>query len=261
MSWRSVLLLPTLIRNGLKAPHDERVAWDRYWRGVQRTGAGGDVLWDGASARELEWVLETARRCFDRSLPLLDLGCGNGRYTRALAELAPSALGIDVSESAIAHAQRESNGNARVSFRALDVTAPGLGAALASELGAANVFVRGVLHVLDEARRRSLADNVRALLGERGTVLLVESVFHGSKLDYIEFLGAYGTHIPAPLRRLIEAGLSPPSQFGAPELDRFFPASRFERVESGPAVLDAVATRANEPLTAIPGFYAVLRPR
>lgn len=261
MSWRSVLLLPMLIRNDPRAPRDERVAWDRYWAGVRRTGAGGDVLWDGASARELAWVLDTARRCFDRTLPLVDIGCGNGRYTRALAEVASTALGIDVSQNAIAHAWRESEGRVRVAYRTLDVTAPEVGASLARELGDANAFVRGVLHVLDDARRLSLVENLRALLGSRGTVLLVETVFRGSKLDYIEFLGAGGIHIPAPLRRLIEAGLQPPSHFGRAELDRFFPVDRWERLESGPAVLDAVATRADAPLTAIPGFYAVLRPR
>ncbi|WP_437734580.1 methyltransferase domain-containing protein [Sorangium sp. So ce1335] len=294
--WRRALLVPTLVRAGLRALRARGGAWDRYWSSVRQTGPDGEVLWDGDSAEERDWLVGLARRAMDSALPLVDIGCGNGRYTRALAPWFTAALGVDVSAQAVARAEREtraapeapdrtsaapapvSPGAApapvspgavprgisalpRVSFRVLDMTEAGAGARLGAEVGAANVFVRGLFHTLDAAQRGRLAESCRALVGERGTLLLVETDFPGSALAYLEFLGARGGDYPAPLLRCLEAGLPPPSRFGARELALCFPEASWEHVEAGSAELRSAAMRPGQTSTRIPAFFAVLRAR
>ncbi|WP_437291083.1 methyltransferase domain-containing protein [Sorangium sp. So ce406] len=285
--WRRALLVPTLVRAGLRAFRARGGAWDRYWRGIRQTGAGGEVLWDGDSAEERGWIVGLARRAMDSGLPLVDVGCGNGRYTRALAPWFTAAVGVDVSAEAVAHAERETRaelealhrtsaapapGEAgaapggpsappRLSFRVLDMTEAGAGARLGAEVGTANVFVRGLFHTLDAAQRDRLAESCQALVGERGTLLLVETDFPGSALAYLEFLGARGGDYPTPLLRCLEAGLPPPARFGARELALRFPGASWEHVEAGSAELRSAAMRPGQTSTRIPAFYAVLRAR
>jgi hypothetical protein len=141
------------------------------------------------------------------------------------------------------------------------MTAPGAGARLAAELGDANVFVRGVLHALTGPARCALAANLHDLLGARGTLLLAETHFPGSPLDYLQHLGATPTHLPRPLERALAAGLPRPSDFGPAQLAETFPSAAWVTVASGPAVIDAVPTRTPERLEPIPGYCAVLRTR
>ncbi|AUX26491.1 methyltransferase type 12 [Sorangium cellulosum] len=287
MSWRRALLIPTLIRTGLSAPRDRSTAWDRYWRGIRQTGPGGEVLWDGDSAEERAWVLGLARRTMDATLPVVDVGCGNGRYTRALSPWFPAAYGVDVSAQAVAHAERETraeheplagststappraaedaaettSARPRVSFRVLDMTETGAGERMRAEVGCANVFVRGLFHILDAAQRSRLAESCRALVGERGALLLVETDFPGSPLSYLDYLGARGSDYPTPLLRCLEAGLPKPARFGAREVTRHFPEGSWEHVESGGAELHAIAMRPGQRPRSIPAFFAVLRAR
>ncbi|WP_437922546.1 class I SAM-dependent methyltransferase [Sorangium sp. So ce291] len=283
--WRRALLVPTLLRAGLRAFRDRGGAWDRYWRGIRQTGPDGEVLWDGDSAEERGWTVGLARRAMESTLPVVDVGCGNGRYTRALAPWFTAALGVDVSAEAVARAEREtraaldaplrtsaapgeagaapggSSAPPRVSFRVLDMTEAGAGARLRAEVGSANVFVRGLFHTLDAAQRGRLAESCRALIGERGALLLVETDFPGSALAYLELLGARGGDYPAPLLRCLEAGLPPPARFGARELALHFPEASWEHVESGSAELCSAAMRPGQTSTRIPAFFAVVRAR
>src|SRR5262249_34415139 len=147
MSWRQYLLVPRLIWYSLHKDRRQQAGWDRFWGSVQRTGRTGDVLWDAASETELADTMRRLLEHMSTSLPILDIGCGNGRFTRELAKHFPRAIGVDLSRHAIARAEEESRGLA-VQFRVLDATQEGAGRPLADELGAANVFIRGVLHTI-----------------------------------------------------------------------------------------------------------------
>ena len=87
------------------------------------------------------------------------------------------------------------------------MTAPGAGRLLRADLGEdANVFVRGVFHILDGPARRKAADAVAALVGARGVALLAETNHRGPRLEYLERLGAGPRGIPPALARVIAAG-------------------------------------------------------
>lgn len=261
MSWRKVLLIPSLIRHGKRAPDDAREAWQQYWARVSTTGEGGHVLWDGASEVELAWCEQQARAFLNVSLPVVDVGCGNGRYSRRLAEHFPQVFGLDVAAAAVSRAEAESAGLPNVAFRVEDAAASGAGARLHAELGDANGFVRGVFHVLDQRAKTDLVNSLADLVGASGRLLVVETAFEGGPLDYLEYLGAQNGQLPEPLRRCIEAGLPVPKSFGRAELDRFFSSERWDVLESGSVDIYGLGPRDGSSVQRIPGFFAALRRR
>lgn len=259
MWWRRVLTVPHVIRT---VRGGRRGGWDGFWSGVTATGDGGDVLWDTSGTDEVRRYRELLAAHADPALPLVDLGCGNGRFTRALADLASRVVGVDVSPAAVERARAESGGSA-VTYQALDITAPSASGALRGELGQdATVFVRGVLHVLEAPERRRVEATVAALAGQRGVVLIAETRHIGSRLGYLERLGAGPRGIPRALGTVLGAGLPMPTAFGEAELDEFFPRSRWERrLVDADAVIMTVPPRDAEPGRALPGFVAVLAAR
>jgi SAM-dependent methyltransferase len=260
MSWQKFLIVPQLIWYALRAPRDQGKAWDRFWRDVRRTGAGGDVLWDVDDARELAAAVERLRPHADFMLPVVDVGCGNGRHTRALAASFPRAVGVDVSSHAIERAREESKGLPSVSHRSLDASEPGAGKRLAAELGECNVYMRGVLHVLDPGRRAAAVQNLADLLGEAGVLYLSETNIEGDPLDHLVMQGATPTSMPEPLRRCIAAGIAPPSHFGEAEVKAYFPADRWEVLASGATTMDTLPLTKTE-IETLPSYFAVVRRR
>jgi SAM-dependent methyltransferase len=240
MLWRRVLTIPQVIRLSRRMPRAVTDRWDHFWAAVAATGDGGDVLWDSSGTEEIGHYLDLLAANADRQLPIVDLGCGNGRFTRGLAADFPTALGVDGSPAAIARARFESAGvaSSAIRFQVLDVTEPGTGSLLRGELGDdANVFVRGVFLVLDVDARRTVAASIAALVGDRGVVLIAETNHRGHRLGYLERLGAGPRGIPPALARAIASGIPAPLPFGEAELDDCFPPERWRRV-----VIEAEAT-------------------
>jgi SAM-dependent methyltransferase len=260
MAFRKFLLIPQLMFYGLRAPRDQRRAWERFWSGVHRTGAGGDVLWDTESPREADEALTHLRAHADRGLPLVDIGCGTGRFTRALAAQFPRTLGVDLSAAAIARARAETGADGPIQFQVLDIGAPGAGQEVQRAWGEVNLHMRGVLHVLDPRHRRAAAENLAVMLGRRGVLYLSETNIEGDPLDHLLLNGATATHMPARLRRCIAAGIRPPSRFGARELGRHFPEDRWEVIASGATRLDTMPLP-GDAIESLPGYFAVMRVR
>jgi 2-polyprenyl-3-methyl-5-hydroxy-6-metoxy-1,4-benzoquinol methylase len=194
MNVRKYLLVPRLLFLAIRAPHDQRLAWDRYWSEVARTGFDGGVLWDAGDHTEFA---ETVRRLYahaDPELSVVDLGCGNGRQARAFTKCAPRVLGLDRSQAAINRARLEAaesppSGPGSLEFRVADVTAPGIGEQLCAERGEVNIHVRGMLHVVDPPDRPTVVANIKAMLGDRGTANVCETNVAGDPLDYLMFQG------------------------------------------------------------------------
>jgi SAM-dependent methyltransferase len=252
------LLIPKLIWYGARSPRDQGMAWDRFWASIQCTGPDGEVLWDAASADELNGVRARALAHMAMSLPVVDVGCGNGRFSRLLAGSFPQVLGIDVSAHAVRRAEDESGDVDNVMYRVLDASAPDAGKQLFDELGEANVFMRGVLHVLDAEQRKRTAANLRDLIGQRGVVYFAETNYAGDPLDQLVAQGATPTKMPEPLRKCIAAGLKPPRHFGEAQLAALFPPMYWETLDSGPTTMHGVPLTAKDKFESIPGFYAIV---
>jgi SAM-dependent methyltransferase len=258
---KKFFLIPQLVWLSARAPRDQGKAWDRFWSGIQRTGADGDVLWDAASSEELDAVLARVLRHMDRTLPVVDLGCGNGRFSRLLAPHFPKVLGVDVSAHAIERAKAESRDIENVSYRVLDASAQSAGRTLADELGEANVYMRGVFHVFDARERTRAVANLRAVMGKRGVVYCAETNYEGDPLDQLVAQGATPTTMPEPLRKCIAAGIKPPRHFGEAQLGEFFPNAEWDVLESGPITMHGVPLTTSGRVEEIPSFYAVVRSR
>lgn len=271
---KKYLLVPRLVWLSAGAPKERSVAWDRYWARVKATGAHGEVLWDAGGDHELLDYAGSLKQHLDPELPVLDIGCGNGTFTRWLAANFPAAVGVDISSHAVERARSESTGIINVSFLTMDMTRPRAGSMVAAEAYAGssgphpashnadrpevNVFLRGVLHVLDEADQVALAGNIKDLVGARGRVFLAETDFQGTAVDYVSHLGATLRSIPAPLESAIR-GLPMPGHFGAPERRRTFPDSEWEVLEEGATFIETVPLKDASTPELIPGYYAALR--
>lgn len=252
------LLIPQLIWYGARSPRDQGMAWDRFWASIQCTGPDGEVLWDAASADELNGVRAHALAHMATDLPVVDVGCGNGRFSRLLAGSFPQVLGIDVSAHAVRRAEEESGEVGNVMYRVLDASSPGAGKQLFDELGEANVFMRGVLHILDAEQRKRVAANLRDLIGQRGVVYFAETNYAGDPLDQLVAQGATPTSMPEPIRKCIAAGLKPPRHFGEAQLAALFPPTYWETLDSGPTTMHGVPLTAKDNFESIPGFYAIV---
>lgn len=263
----SCALRPAEVPNGppahqpvpLRAQEQDRGLGPRYWAGIDRTGVQGDVLWDAGNDHELAGYREILQRHLDPGLPVVDIGCGHGSFTRALASFFPQVLGVDVSAHAVALATSESAGMENVSYLARDMTAPGAAAGLAGPTDA-NVFIRGVLHVLNRDDQAALVRNLREIVGARGGVFLVETNFQGNPVEYVTHLGGTTRAIPAPLERAIRV-LPMPGHFGPTERARVMPPEAWELVEDGPATIEANPMTSAADASIIPGYYAVLKAR
>ncbi len=258
--WKQVLLVPRVAWLTRTAPRDARLGFEQYWERVRTTGLGGDVLWDTGDLNEVPQYLSLMREHFDLSLPLIDVGCGNGRFARRLAPAFRTAWGTDFSANAIARAKEESRELPHLKFRVLDATDPAAAKALRAEVGEdANVFVRGMFHVMKDADQARAAQSLLSLVGRRGRVLLAETNYQGGNLGYLQSLGATAQGIPAPLERAL-ASLPAPRRFGAPERARCFPPKSWSLVHEGEMTIETIPLASPEPCR-IPGYVALLAPR
>jgi len=144
-----------------------------------------------------------------------------------------------------------------VSYLVRDMTEPGAACGLVGSTDA-NVFVRGVLHVLTEADQAALMENLRQLVGARGTVFLAETNFQGNAVEYVAHLGASLRSIPAPLELAIRK-LPMPGHFGPEELARVMPRNRWTLVEDGAATIETNPLMDAGGNSRIPGYFAVLK--
>ena len=126
------------------ADQDLSAAWERWWSGIGRTP--GEIVWD-ADPGDLEADLGHFAGWFGQALPVVDVGCGDGRQTRFLARHFPHVAGVDVSAAAIGRARAVDN-PPNVCYQVLDARDPAGAARLHGELGDANVYIRGVLQAL-----------------------------------------------------------------------------------------------------------------
>jgi SAM-dependent methyltransferase len=148
--------------------------WESYWNSIQNAGPVAEVFWDDTSDHDSIGDLQRFMPYMDPNLPLLDVGCGNGRQVRFFARHFDRVIGADVSLSAIRLAQAESVEQKNVEYRVFDGLDTESARALRREFGEMNIYMRGVLHMVKWHDRRKFTDNLAILLGERGTLYQIE---------------------------------------------------------------------------------------
>ncbi|EXU62937.1 methyltransferase [Streptomyces sp. PRh5] len=208
-----------------------RQAWESYWR--ETSDAPGDAIWDADPSLSAAPHLDLLAPHADTSLPIVDLGCGNGTQTRYLASRFGRALGVDLAQTAVEHARRADPAGA-AEYRRLSLTDAAAVADLGRRLGDTNVYMRAVIHQSDAADRRPVAEAVATLLGRRGRGFVVE-LTAGSKAVLGELAASPGGP-PPKLRRVFDHGLRP-ADAADKEVPEVLAEAGLEILADGPTAL------------------------
>ncbi|MYW01949.1 class I SAM-dependent methyltransferase [Streptomyces sp. SID3343] len=148
-----------------------RSAWEGFWE--DNSGEPGEPFWDADPAVTAVPHTELLESYADCTLPIVDLGCGNGTQTRYLASRYPLAVGVDLSAAAIDHARRL-DPRATAEFHQVNLADADAVERLHTRLGDANVYMRAVLHQSDRIDRGPVAAAVARLVGTRGRAFVAE---------------------------------------------------------------------------------------
>ncbi|MBU3869951.1 methyltransferase domain-containing protein [Streptomyces sp. 4503] len=208
-----------------------RQAWESYWQ--QTSDAPGDAIWDADPSLSAAPHLALLAPYADPSLPIVDLGCGNGTQTRYLASRFGRAVGVDLSRAAVERARGADPAGA-AEYRQLGLTDAAGVAELARRLGDANVYMRAVIHQSDAADRRPVAEAVTTLLGRRGRGFVVELTAE-SKAVLAELAASPGGP-PLKLRRVFDHGLRP-ADAADKEVPEVLAEAGLEILAEGPTAL------------------------
>ncbi len=244
------------------SPREYRRQWDAYWQTVHATGPGGEVLWDNAPEKASAEDLRRFAAHLDPELPLVDLGCGNGRQSRFLARHFRRVIGLDVAPAAIELARQEARGTpveSRLEFRVWNGATAGEAAALHAEIGDANVYMRTVFHCVQAPDRPAFVDGLAALLGERGTLYQIE-LSRGALETFRQLPGDSPSGLPELVHKVVRNGIHPIG-FSKQDLERYYPDDRWIVLGQGDRVaIETVRLGHGEPAL-VPANFLVLRPR
>lgn len=227
-------------------------AWERWWSEV--TGAAGEVIW-AADEADLAADRDVFASAFDRTLPVIDLGCGDGRQTRFLARHFETVIGVDISAAAVKRARAGEN-PPNVYYRVLDASSPGQAEQLHDQLGDANVYVRGVLQALPPADRPKAVRSINALLGDTGA-LFAKELPPQAGAYFAQAVARYGMW--PDLERVMR--LIPPGQITEEELDGLFPTDRFEIIATGTGRIDTINVLPDGEPIRVPAINVLARAR
>ena len=234
--WKRIFIAAHVLRR--RAPREVGGRWEQFWAGVRLTATAATSCGTRATPRKPPATsasspsTPTAARCrrrlWQRSEPRVA-----GAWRRPLA----CCRALATAESA---GTRRQVPGARTRPR----QTPGI---WRDDVGDANVFVRGVLHILEAPVRRRMADNIGTLVGARGRVLIGETNHRGHPSHHLERAPRAGPRgLPSASARAISTGIPAPSAFGDAELEA---CSRGEwrrlLVDSGMVVIAASASTSN----------------
>jgi SAM-dependent methyltransferase len=244
------------------SPREYRRQWDSYWRTIHTTGPGGEVLWDSAPERASAEDLRRFAAHLDPDLPLVDLGCGNGRQSRFLARHFKQVIGIDVSPSAIELARRETRGlpeESKLGYRVWNGAIPGEAEALHAEIGDANVYMRTVFHCVQAPDRPCFVASLATLLGARGTLYQIE-LSEGALETFRQLPGDSPSGLPELVHNVVRNGIHPIG-FSKRDQEKYYPDDSWTILDQGDAVAIETVRLGHGSEALVPANFLVLRPR
>lgn len=172
---RSLVQLIDIVRRASQPEpwsEEEKIPWDEWEFSRRMLAEHLSQVHDGASRRaeriaaQVEWIDATLLR--RRPAAVLDLGCGPGLYTLALAELGHRCTGIDFGPASVAHA-REQAAQAKL---AVDIV---LGDVRAVDYGGPYdlvMMIYGEFNVFRPADARRILHKACGTLAPEGMLLL-----------------------------------------------------------------------------------------
>ncbi|MFC4943025.1 class I SAM-dependent methyltransferase [Pseudonocardia sp. GCM10023141] len=226
-----------------------RQKWDGFWRGVATTERA--AIWDVDPDVDIASGLPLDTGVFDPALPLIDLGCGNGRQTAYFAGWFDFVVGIDISAEAIRGA-REIHEAPNVEYCVLDAGAVDQAFCLHEELGDANVHVHELFHQLPAGHRDAVAASVAELAGERGRVLVVEA--GPGSAEVFEQLLIFDGPPPPKMARVFDHGIRP-GELDDGEVVHLFAGHGFRLLRSGSLSLGSTVQLSDGAPFTVPGEF------
>lgn len=251
-------LLLFRLRGG--SPRQYRHQWENYWRTIHTTGAGGEVLWDSVPEKASAGDLLRFAAHLDPDLPLVDVGCGNGRQTRFLAGHFPRVIGLDVSPAAIELARRETRGTPeelKIAYRVWNGANLGEAEALHREIGDANLYMRTVFHCVQSSDRPGFVASLATLLGERGTLYLIE-LSRGALETLRQLPGNSPSGLPRLVHNVVRNGIHPIG-FSKQDRERYFRDDLWTILAQGDTVPIRTVPLAHGEEALVPANYVVMR--
>ena len=225
--------------------------WENYWNNVQQTGKEGQVFWDSVSEKAFLEDLLRFKNYLDLSLPIIDLGCGNGRQSRFLAKHFEKVIGVDVSESAIRLAKQETVDEDNIEYRVFDAVNTEDARALHDAYGDMNIYMRGVLHMIKRRDRRQFINNLELLLGNQGILYQLE--LPSEAILYLRTLPEdIFSQIPKITRRI---------GFNFEERALYYPDEKWKVLDQGQNVTISTVPLVNGKEGAVPANFLILKPR
>ncbi|MCQ4083712.1 class I SAM-dependent methyltransferase [Streptomyces sp. RB6PN25] len=179
-------------------------AWEGFWAAAPKEA--GAVIWDTAAADASAAHLPLFEPHFDASLPVVDVGCGNGTQTRYLAEVYDRAIGVDLARGAVERARAADTAGA-AEYRGLDAADEDAVRRLHDETGDVNVYMRAILHQCEATDRPKVVAGLALLIGDRGRIFDIELATAAKQVLAAAAQGPDGP--PPKLRPVLEHGLTP----------------------------------------------------
>ncbi|WP_436494409.1 class I SAM-dependent methyltransferase [Actinokineospora sp. HUAS TT18] len=232
-----------------------RTNWQNYWSDLPQEP--GLPIWDSSGQVTATAQLPLFQPHFAENLPLLDIGCGNGTQTAALAAEFPTVIGLDFAPAAIDHA-RALQADSPATFREYDLADPDAAVDLHLHLGDSNIYMRGVLHQMPDDLRPAAVTSLRTLMGATGHLFAVElSPAAGPTMQAA--LAQSPDAVPK-LQRVFRHGLKPASwQEG--KLEALLENAGIEIIDGGMITLHATDTLPDGSILDLPMAYVVARNR
>ena len=181
-------------------------------RGVRSTGQHRTCLWDSDSQTERGQYASRAPG------PLRPCASCSRRWMRqwdphplACRTFSESSLGVDVSAGAVERARHESQGfrNAEYSVAFGRYRCGRRKRSYWTGSAPANVFVRGVFHVLKPDRQAVLAANLHTDPWRKRPAVPGRTNFRGDSLGYLAELGATRANMPSQFQRALKISRGP----------------------------------------------------
>ncbi|MFF8848218.1 class I SAM-dependent methyltransferase [Streptomyces sp. NPDC015127] len=228
--------------------------WDSYWADLPQQP--NQAIWDIDPVWASHAHLLLFAQYFDKNLPVVDFGCGNGTQTKFLGEHFRHVIGIDVSEQALNQAH-EINSGLNIEYRKVDLLDPSDAAALHDTVGDANVYDRTVIHQFQAKDWPAAMASLANITGQRGHAFLFEigPTGHAYLEEVVNRLGGP----PSKLAQVFKHGITP-AELKEGDLECQLREAGFEIVTSGPIDYRTTQLLADGTALVIPAQYVVARP-